>query len=78
MSVSVDGVKITRTRFDGSEAVQGAHLGVMEQGARLWRVVDLSEAGRASAVGPFYATKAEALADLSDYVRRAGWIKEAA
>ena len=77
MSILIEGAAITRTRFDGSDAVQGAHLGVMRIGAGVWQFVDLSEEGRAAQVGAQYRTKAEALADLSDYVRRAGWIREA-
>ena len=58
---------ITATRFP--------ELGVQQQGASLWRFVDLTdtERPRPSAVGDHYRTKAEALADLERYVYAGGW-----
>ena len=47
------------------------NLAIRRDAARLWRFVDVSTA---SAVGPLYATKAEALADLARYETAAGWI----
>lgn len=43
--------------------------------AGLWRFAD-SASG--SFVGPYYTSKAEALADLEGYARRGGWVKDPA
>ena len=42
---------------------------------REWSFVDVSTG---NAVGPRYKTKAEALADLGDYAKRAGWENDTA
>lgn len=38
-----------------------------------WSYYDCSEKDRPARVGPVYKTKLEALADLENYVDRAGW-----
>lgn len=55
--------KITKTRF--------ATLGLMRVTATNWRFCDVSE-DRPAVVGPHYATKTEALADLDRYAREYG------
>ena len=46
-------------------------LGYRQDGPGLWRIYALDD-GRESAVGPFYPTKAELLADLDRYAREYG------
>jgi len=41
-------------------------LGFRQDGPRLWRIIDLCD-DMASAVGPFYATRAELFGDLARY-----------
>jgi hypothetical protein len=46
-----------------------AELGYMKQGTALWRIIAVDTG---NAVGPFYATKAELLADLARYAKDYG------
>lgn len=56
---------VTVTRYD--------FLGLTKSGPSCWRWLDLNDLENVSEVGPIYKTKAEALADLEDYVKRA-WL----
>lgn len=38
-----------------------------------WQYVDVTDRQRKRQVGPIYATKLEALADLEAYAKRGGW-----
>lgn len=38
-----------------------------------WSCYDCTDKERPARVGPVYRTKMEALADLADYAKRAGW-----
>ena len=38
-----------------------------------WSFYDCTDVARPARVGPVYKTKMEALCDLGDYVKRAGW-----
>ncbi len=46
-------------------------LGYAKLVSGLWRFIALDEPGSPAAVGPFYRSRSELLADLTDYVRRA-------
>ena len=55
---------IRPTRYDA--------LGYRCDGRGLWRIYDIMDTDSAGAVGPFYRTKAELLADLDRYATEFG------
>lgn len=55
---------VSRTRFP--------ELGYEKHDAALWRIMDLTDSGRAAAVGPHYRSKSELLADLDRYAAEFG------
>lgn len=61
-------IKINQTQYAGL-----GYANTNPAGKALWRVIDLHDAGRAAAVGPLYASKAELLADLARYATTWGY-----
>ena len=59
--------KLTQTRYP--------ELAVGRIAPGCWRFHDMTDPDRgfASAVGPYYKTKGEALADLENYIYAGGW-----
>lgn len=58
-TMTIDGGTIRPTRFP--------ELGYRNDGRGLWRIYDVGTPGRAAAVGPHYASKAELMGDLARY-----------
>ena len=55
---------MTKTRY--------LSLGLGRIGAE-WSFYDITDRNNPARVGPVYKTKTEALCDLNDYAKRAGW-----
>ena len=55
---------MTKTRY--------LSLGLGRIGAE-WSFYDITDRNNPARVGPVYKTKIEALCDLNDYAKRAGW-----
>ncbi len=59
------------TTTDNVRPTRYVYLGYVQDGPRLWRLVDLTHevCGLNPRVGPHYPTRAELLADLERYTR---------
>jgi hypothetical protein len=60
--IEINPLKITKTRF--------AELGLSKIG-KDWRYMDLTD-GAPAAIGPYFSTKIEALAELGNYAEQFG------